>query len=68
MSSHHRARSFTRHMAAIFNLNHPAHTVHWHFFQMSVSNVLVIALMLVVFAVAILAPFPRHQDVSGSAS
>jgi hypothetical protein len=24
--------------------------------------------MLVVFAIAILSPFPRHQDVSGSAS
>ena len=46
--------------AAIFNLNHPSHVVHWHFFQMSVSNVVVIALMLIVFAVAILAPFPRH--------
>ena len=47
-------------MAAIFNLNHPAHTVHWHFFTMSVSNVVVIVVMLIVFAVAILAPFPRH--------
>ena len=46
--------------AAIFNLNHPAHTVHWHFFTMSVSNVVVIVLMVAVFAVAILAPFPRH--------
>jgi hypothetical protein len=46
--------------AAILNLNHPAHTVHWHFFTMSVSNVVVIVAMLVVFAVAILAPFPRH--------
>ena len=45
-------------LSAIFNLNHPAHTVHWHFFTMSVSNVIVIVLMLVVFAVAILAPFP----------
>ena len=45
-------------IAAIFNLNHPAHTVHWHFFTMSVSNVVVIVVMLVVFAVAILAPFP----------
>ena len=50
-----------RPMAAIFNLNHPAHTVHWHFFTMSVSNVIVIVLMLVVFAVAILAPFPGHR-------
>jgi hypothetical protein len=47
--------------AAVFNLNHPAHTVHWHFFSMSVSNVAVIVLMLVVFAVAILAPFPRDR-------
>ena len=47
--------------AAIFNLNHPSTTVHWHFFTMSVSNVVVIVLMLVVFAVAILAPFPGHR-------
>lgn len=44
--------------AAIFNLNHPAHTVHWHFFTMSVSNVVVIVLMLVVFTLAVLVPFP----------
>ena len=25
-------------MAAIFNLNHPATYVHWHFFQMSVAE------------------------------
>lgn len=47
-------------MAAILNLNHPANTVHWHFFTLSVANVIVIVLMLVVFAVAILAPFPGH--------
>jgi hypothetical protein len=44
--------------AAIFNLSHPAHTVHWHFFTMSVSNVVVIVLMLVVFTLAVLVPFP----------
>ena len=47
--------------AAIFNLDHPAHTVHWHFFTMSVANVVVIVLILVVFAVAILAPFPKRR-------
>jgi hypothetical protein len=46
-------------LAAIFNLNHPAHYVHWHFIQISVSNVIVIVLMLIVFVVAILAPFPK---------
>jgi hypothetical protein len=45
-------------MGAVFNLNDPAHVVHWHFFQMSVSNIVVIGAMLVVFALAILLPFP----------
>jgi hypothetical protein len=45
-------------MAAVLNLNHPAHTVHWHFFTMTVSNIVVIVLMLVVFVLAILLPFP----------
>jgi hypothetical protein len=47
-------------MAAIFNLNHPAHYVHWHFIDVSVPNIIVIVLMLVVFAAAILVPFPKH--------
>lgn len=52
-------------MAAIFNLNHHASYVHWHFFEMSVSNLLVIVAMLIVFAVAILAPFPGHGQREG---
>jgi hypothetical protein len=54
-------------MAAVFNLNHHASYVHWHFISLSVSNLLVIVVMLVVFAVAILAPFPRH-GVGGKSS
>jgi hypothetical protein len=45
-------------LAAVFNLNHPAHTVDWHFIHLSVSNVVVIGLMLIVFVLAILLPFP----------
>jgi uncharacterized membrane protein len=45
-------------LGAVFNLNHPAHVVHWHFFQMSISNVIVIAVMLIVFTLAIALPFP----------
>jgi hypothetical protein len=45
-------------LGAVFNLNHAAHVVHWHFFQMSVANVVVIVMMLVVFALAIALPFP----------
>ncbi len=53
-------------MAAVFNLNHPASTVHWHFFSMSVSNVVVIVVMLVVFVLAVLAPFPGSGRRAGS--
>ena len=53
-------------MAAVFNLNHHASYVHWHFIQLSVSNVIVIALTLIVFALAILVPFPRHGPGSSS--
>jgi hypothetical protein len=48
-------------MGAIFNLNHPAHTVHWHFITLSVANVVAIVIMLVVFALAIALPFPGHN-------
>jgi hypothetical protein len=45
-------------LGAVFNLNHPAHTVDWHFIHLSVANVVVIVLMLVVFVLAIVLPFP----------
>ena len=48
-------------MAAVFNLNHPPHIAHWHFIYLSVPNIIVIVVMLVVFALAILLPFPKHK-------
>ncbi len=45
-------------MGAVLNLNHPAHTVDWSFIHLSVANVVVIVLMLIVFFLAILLPFP----------
>ncbi|MGD0455458.1 MAG: hypothetical protein ABSB69_17880 [Solirubrobacteraceae bacterium] len=45
-------------IGAVFNLSHPAHVVHWHFIKLPLANVIVIALMLVAFAVAIALPFP----------
>jgi hypothetical protein len=45
-------------IGALVNLNHPAHVVHWHFFQMSAANIVVIGLMLAVFFLALLLPFP----------
>jgi hypothetical protein len=49
---------------ALFDLNEPAHYLHWHFFQMSVANAIVIVLMIVVFIAAILIPFPKRRRVS----
>jgi hypothetical protein len=45
-------------MGAVFNLNHPAHVVHWHFIDVPLSNVIAMALLLVVFVLAIVLPFP----------
>jgi hypothetical protein len=54
-------------LGVIINLNHPAHVVHWGFFQMSVSNFVAIIVMLVLFALVIVAPFPgRHRGRGGA--
>ena len=50
--------SFVGVMGAVFNLNHPAHTVDWEFIHLSLANVVVIGLMLLVFVLAIVLPFP----------
>jgi hypothetical protein len=49
-------------IGAIFNLSHPAHVVEWHFIQLSVANLVVIALMFVVFFAALLLPFPGAHN------
>jgi hypothetical protein len=48
-------------LAALFDLSHPARYLHWHFFQMSVANFVVILLMIAVFVAAIAIPFPRRE-------
>jgi hypothetical protein len=48
-------------VSAILNLNGRAGFLHWHAFQISVPNLIVIVLMLVVFGVALLAPFPGSR-------
>ena len=47
-------------LAALINLGGTGNYVHWGFIQISVANLVVIALMIVVFVLAILLPFPRH--------
>jgi hypothetical protein len=55
-------------LGAVFNLNHPAHVVEWHFIQLSVANIVVIALMIVVFVLAIVLPFPGAARRRGESS
>lgn len=43
-----------------------AHFLHWGVIQISVANLIVIVLMLVVFALAVLVPFPHGRDESKS--
>lgn len=51
--------------SSIVNLNGTAHYVHWHFFLMSVPNLVVIVLMLIVFAVALFLRAPGAKRPGG---
>jgi hypothetical protein len=46
---------------SLINLNGPGRYIHWGFIQMSLANLVVIALMVVVFLAAILIPYRRHS-------
>ncbi len=48
-------------LASLVNLNHLGHYIHWGFIQISVANLVVIILMVVVFVLAIVLPFPRRK-------
>ena len=41
------------------NMNQPGSFVHWSIFTVSVANLVLIAVMVVIFGVALLLPFPR---------
>ncbi len=45
--------------AAPVNLNHPGHYLHWGVIQISVANLVVILVMIALFVLALLLPFPR---------
>jgi hypothetical protein len=42
-------------------VNSPGFFLHWGVIQISAANLIVILLMLLVFAVAIFAPFPKDK-------
>lgn len=49
-------------VATVIDLGGTGRYVHWGFIQISVANLVVIALMVVVFVLAILLPFPKHGE------
>ncbi len=51
-------------LGSLIDLNTPAHYVHVDLFKMSVSNLVVIVLMIAVFVAAITLPFPGRRDGS----
>lgn len=51
-------------LAAPVNLNHHGHYLHWGFIQISVANLVVILIMVALFALALLVPFPKGGDKS----
>ena len=48
-------------MSAV-NLNHPGHYLHWGVIQISVANLVVVGVMVLVFGVALVLPFPKGRD------
>jgi hypothetical protein len=48
-------------LGALVNLNGNGHYIHWGFIQLSYANFIVILLMIVVFVLAIVLPFPRRK-------
>jgi hypothetical protein len=48
-------------LGALVDLNKRPYYIHWGVIKISAGNALVIVLMLVVFAAAILLPFPKGR-------
>ncbi|MGC9961356.1 MAG: hypothetical protein ABSE47_05570 [Acidimicrobiales bacterium] len=55
-------------LAAVVNLNHTGHYVHWGFIQISVANLVVIGLMLLIFVLALVLPFPHGKAATRSSA
>ncbi len=48
-------------LGALVNLGGNGRYIHWGFIQISVANLVIIGLMVVVFVLAILLPFPKRK-------
>jgi Cytochrome b(N-terminal)/b6/petB len=54
-------RSPTDIASAPINLDHPGTYLHWSIFTVSVANLVLIAVMVVIFGAALLLPFPKGR-------
>lgn len=43
------------------DLNHPGHYLHWGVVQLSLANLVVIGLMILLFVLALVVPFPKGK-------
>ena len=43
------------------DLNHTGHYIHWGVIQTSVANLVVVGIMILVFLLALVLPFPRGR-------
>jgi quinol-cytochrome oxidoreductase complex cytochrome b subunit len=50
--------------ASAIDLNHPGTFLHWSFIEISVANLIVIGVMVVIFGLALLLPFPARHDAN----
>ena len=51
----------TGHGALAIDLNSPGSYVHWSIFDISVANLVLIAVMVAIFGAALLLPFPGRR-------
>ena len=48
-------------LAAIVHLGGTGKYIHWGVVQISLANLIIIAVMIVMLVAAIMLPFPRHE-------
>jgi hypothetical protein len=53
--------AFATLLGALINLNGNGRYIHWGFIQLSYANFAVIVLMVLVFILAIILPFPKRK-------
>ncbi len=56
-------------LASAINMNSPSTLLHWSIFQVTVANLVLIAVMVIIFGAALLLPFPqgrREETATGT--